>query len=516
MRLLEFAKLARPQFEFDFFHEMLFHLLEGDDNLLVSLPPGSGKTELVMIIAAAWIVAEAPTRSHIIALSNAEDLARLACSNAKRVLSLPEIEERFPMSFSKETETSFTVEGGDGRPAMHAAGIYGQVTGMRATHVLVDDVVKNLEVCFSPGQLDKIWSNYQAVAETCLLPKGRVIAIGTRWSQNDLIGRLLERALANPKARQFTVVNLAATNDTGAESFVLDTRTNEQKFLPKYSALARKAGQTYSFSREELDSKRADIGPNLWSALYQGQPLAAESQLFPPDCWGEVGSIETSRLGLVVTAWDCASKTGASNDFSANVVVGGTADGRLVVLDAWKGKADFADLPAIILARYQALATAYNTVPLLAVEDANAGTQVLQVFEAQAPQLPKIAVKPAGRSKIVRAEGVTPYTRGRLVDLPKSAPWREMFVSELANFPVGRHDDLVDAMVWAIKAFMSGAEFRRPDRALLTPGPTRRKDEVEADMLAEYLELKGGGRTLCPDLDEIDRPYFEAFGPGDF
>ena len=73
-----------------------------------------------------------------------------------------------------------------------------------------------------------------------------------------------------------------------------------------------------------------------------------------------------------------------------------------------------------------------------------------------------------------------------------------MFVSELANFPVGRHDDLVDAMVWAIKAFMSGAEFRRPDRALLTPGPTRRKDEVEADMLAEYLELKGGGRTLAP------------------
>ncbi len=38
-----------------------------------------------------------------------------------------------PDEFLKETETSFTVEGGDGRPAMHAAGIYGQVTGMRAT-----------------------------------------------------------------------------------------------------------------------------------------------------------------------------------------------------------------------------------------------------------------------------------------------------------------------------------------------------------------------------------------------
>ncbi len=119
-------------------------------------------------------------------------------------------------------------------------------------------------------------------------------------------------------------------------------------------------------------------------------------QLFPPDCWGEAASVDTAKIGLVVTAWDCASKTGAANDYSANVAVAGTTDGRLLVLDAWKGKADFADLPAIILARYQALAAAYRTTPLLAIEDASAGTQVLQVFEAQAPQVPRIAVKPAG------------------------------------------------------------------------------------------------------------------------
>lgn len=219
--------------------------------------------------------------------------------------------------------------------------------------------------------------------------------------------------------------------------------------------------------------------------------------------------MDPGKLALVVTAWDCASKTGASNDFSANVVVGGTTEGRLVVLDAWKGKADFADLPAIILARYQALAVAYRTTPLLAVEDASAGTQVLQVFEAQAPQIPKIAVKPAGRSKAVRAEGVTPYTRGRLVDLPKAAPWREAFVSELANFPVGRHDDLVDAFVWAVKAFMSGSDFRKPGRFALRPGPSPDERAAEAAALAEALERD---RTFSPDLDEFDAPCFGALG----
>ncbi len=236
-------------------------------------------------------------------------------------------------------------------------------------------------------------------------------------------------------------------------------------------------------------------------------------QLFPPDCWGEAASVDTAKIGLVVTAWDCASKTGAANDYSANVAVAGTTDGRLLVLDAWKGKADFADLPAIILARYQALAAAYRTTPLLAIEDASAGTQVLQVFEAQAPQVPRIAVKPAGRSKLVRAEGVTPYTRGRLVDLPRSAPWREAFVSEMANFPVGRHDDLVDSFVWAVKAFMSGSEFRKPGPFALRPGPRPSGREAELARVAEEMEMR---RTLSPDLDEADAPCIQAFGGWDF
>src|ERR1039458_10308830 len=114
-----------------------------------------------------------------------------------------------------------------------------------------------------------------------------------------------------------------------------------------------------------------------------------------------------------------------------------------------------------------------------------------------------------GRSKLVRAEGVTPYTRGRLVDLPRSAPWREAFVSEMANFPVGRHDYLVDSFVWAVKAFMSGSEFRKPGPFALRPGPRPSGREAELARVAEEMEMR---RTLSPDLDEADAPCIQAFG----
>ena len=66
-----------------------------------------------------------------------------------------------------------------------------------------------------------------------------------------------------------------------------------------------------------------------------------------------------------MTAWDFASKTGNGNDYSANVVLGRTMDGRICVLDVWKSKLDFSQLPGIMLERYRAASAKYQCVPAL-------------------------------------------------------------------------------------------------------------------------------------------------------
>lgn len=468
MKLLDFITLVKPNYVPDWYHEVLCEHLESNRDVLISTPPGAGKTELVSILLPTHALCHDP-KKHVISLANSDSLARMASSNILRNLACPEIQERWPMQFDKQAETQFIISGNDGRPSVHAAGISGQVTGQRADLLIFDDLIKSQSEAYSEPMREKIWANFSSCAETRLLPNGRIVGIGTRWHLDDPIGRLLRRAQEDRRARQFIYISLAAWNSS-EESFVLDTRTGERTFFPKYKSLASKAGQPYSFSRKQLEGKRADLGPTRWSALYMQSPLTGEDQLFPPECWKSYDQINVDDIAFLVTAWDCASKTSAKHDYSANVIVGRLRSGAFVVLDVWKGRASFAELPEIVIQRYALLWQTYGHYPLLVVEDANAGTQLLQLIEDKCAVLPKLAVKPI-HAKIIRAEGVTPFTRGGMVHLPKDAEWRTDFINELANFPVGQHDDLVDAFCHAMKAFVGKGDFRTPNLPIL-PGPS--------------------------------------------
>jgi len=224
MRFLDFCSTVHPEFVFDWPHRVIATELEGvasgEYDSAIAVPPGTGKTQMVMIDFAAWLLHENP-RTHIIELANSDSLARLSSGNVLRTLQHPDLPK---LEFTKETESQFTIAGGDGRPSLHAAGIMGQVTGQRAHFLLIDDPIKNISEAYSEVIRERIWQNFLAAAETRLLPNGRIVVIHTRWHLDDLIGRLLARARGNPKSRQFRYLSLAATNADGRSSFIEDTR----------------------------------------------------------------------------------------------------------------------------------------------------------------------------------------------------------------------------------------------------------------------------------------------------
>jgi predicted phage terminase large subunit-like protein len=513
---LEIARTTKPNYVADWYHELIAsyvtRCLDGDadvPNLLVAAPPGSGKSELISILTPAAIYAEQPTR-HVIQLCNSDSLAKLMSSNVARVLHHPEYQARWPLTFDRETQGSFTIAGNDGRPSMHSAGIGGQLTGHRADYLLFDDLIKNLADAMSETIREKIKADFAAAAETRLLPEGKVIGIHTRWHDDDPIGFLVRHAMEDSYARQFIYLSLACWND-GEDSFILDTRTKEKTYLPKYKSLAAATRQPYSFSNRQLKSKRADLGPDRFSALYLQQPLAMESQLFPPECWREAPDpLDIDGIQMVVTAWDCASKQGAKNDYSANVVILRLNTGEFVVYDVWKDKVTFAELPAIVMARYHRLVANFSTLPLLVIEDANSGTQLIQLIQADYPALPLMPVK-AVHQKIIRAEGVTPITRGGLVSLPLNAPWRDSFVRVMANFPVGEHDDEVDAFTHGLKAFVHRGDFKKLEEGTLVPGrivsPREQQRAIERAM---YLASPLGGGSPLAGIDGEDDDFFDG------
>jgi hypothetical protein len=60
---------------------------------------------------------------------------------------------------------------------------------------------------------------------------------------------------------------------------------------------------------------------------------------------------------------------------------------------------------------------------------------------------------------------------------------------EIANFPVGVHDDVCDGFFHAIKAFTTERDFKTPDLRVI-PGRVQSEREQEEQELREQLEYE--------------------------
>ncbi len=492
MRFGEFIAHVKPSYRTDWFHRYMIELLEravreGLD-VLCSAPPGFGKTELFSILLPSWMISEDPA-THIISLANSDGLSRMAAGNILRLIQSPQFQETCPLSLDKATEQTFLVEGNDGRPTLHSAGINGQLTGHRARYIIYDDLTKSLADAYSETVRERTWNNFNSCAETRLLPNGHIYGIQTRWSLADTHGRLIKRALESPDSRQFLYLNLAATNN-GTQSFLLTTRTHETEHLPAYQSLATVKGQPYSFSTAAIRGKQADLGPTIYQALYMGNPVATEDQMFPPECWGKVKSLNVDDYALIVTAWDTAARDKATNDPSANVVVGRRHSGDFVVLNASEFKLTFDRLLPVVIERDRVLAEMFRgNIPLLAIEEASSGQQLIDIIRSQFPNVPIVAAKPV-KSKIVRAEGVTPFTTARSVSLLEG-DWNAQFIADMANFPASDRDHYVDAFVHAMRCFVgTGKDFQKPDWTLL-PAPKPYSQMTDDEVAQVCFEILG-------------------------
>lgn len=353
MRFIEYIQHVKPAYKPDWYHSLIIETLERavseSRSVLCAAPPGSGKTEVFSILFPSWLIAEDPA-THIISLANSDGLSRMAAGNILRIVQSPQFQELCPLELDKATEQQFLVRGNDGRPTLHSAGISGQLTGHRAKHLIFDDLLKSMSEAYSETVRDRVWSNFSSAAETRLLPDGQIFGIHTRWHMADPIGKLIARADANEDARQFIFICLAAINN-GQQSFVSDTATKTTEYLKPYKSLATIPKQPYSFSAKALAGKKADVGPISWSALYMGQPVAADAQMFPPQDWEIVSQLDLDAIQMIVSPWDTASKIAATNDPSCNVPIARMSDGSFLVLDCAEFKLPMDRLLPVVLER---------------------------------------------------------------------------------------------------------------------------------------------------------------------
>lgn len=383
--------------------------------LMVFAPPRHGKSETVSIRFPAWYLGRHP-QHQVIGCSYAESLAYSNSWAVRQVIGTPAYQALWPTTFEKEGATHWQIAGKENQRASYiAAGVGGGILGEGSNLLVLDDVVKNQEEAESPLIREKIWQWYVNVARTRLEPEALVCLIMSRWHLDDLAGRLLAQAAADPKADQWTVLHLRAFEDG-------------------------KALWPERYDENDLLNIRASIGGRAFTALYQGEPSAAEGSVFRRE-WLRYYRA-TPAFKRLIQSWDTAFKEKQTSDYSV-CQLWGEADNGYYLVDQWRARAEFPELVAAFKAVY-----ARDHPQAVLVEDAASGQSLIQAIKKETA-IPVLPVK-VDRDKVARANAVTPLFESGRVFLPESASWLMDYVEELASFPAGAHDDQVDTTTQAL------------------------------------------------------------------
>ncbi len=280
-----------------------------------------------------------------------------------------------------------------------------------------------------------------------------LVSHNTRWHEDDLAGRLLERAKSDPDADQWTVITLPAIAEEPVAPY--DPRLPGEVLWPQ------------RWDAKEMRRKRAVVGERDWASLYQQRPSPDEGEIFKRHHWRywqpkganlppvtvtmadssviQVEAVELpARFDEMLQSWDCTFKDTATSDFVAGQVLGRLGADKFLLDYICERLGIVATMDAILAWRIK-----WPKAIAILIEDKANGPAVIQMLHNKIAGL--IAVEPKG-GKESRAYAAAPEVESGNVYLPHPliAPWVERFIGSAASFPNGAHDDDVDAFTQAI------------------------------------------------------------------
>lgn len=449
----DFVLFMRPDYAMGWVHEEICELLDcfladlqarRSPRLLVCMPPRHGKSELLSRLFPAYLLGRDPDMQ-IIASSYAADLSSRFNRDVQRVIDSDLYRQIFPDTQLNErnvrtnfqgsyirTSDLFEIPGHAG--AYRSAGVGGGITGMGANCLICDDLIKDRASANSATVRNAVWEWFTSTAYTRLAPGGGIVFIGTRWHQDDILGRLLQHdALGD--GDHYHVVSYAA--------------------IAEHDETHRLAGEALHPTRydvESLESIRRTIGASDWAALYQQRPVPAGGAIFKLDDFKRWNSANLPpRFEQIIGSWDMTFKDSAHSDFVVGQIWG-RRGADCYLLDQVRGRWDF----TATLRRFAELSVKWPHAHRWLIEDKANGSAIISTLKSRLSGITPITPK---ESKEERAQAVAPMIECGNVYIPEATPWLAAFEDEVLNFPAGAHDDQIDAMTQTLN-------FMRLHRAL--------------------------------------------------
>ena len=422
--------------------------------LIINMPPRHTKSEFASYLLPSWFLGMYPSKK-IIQASNTGELAVGFGRKVRNLVDSDAYKDIFPgvalQSDSKAAGRWATNYGGD----YFAIGVGGTVTGKGADLLIIDDPHSEQEAALSetnPEIYDKTYEWYTSGPRQRLQPGGAIVVVMTRWSKKDLTGQVL-KAAAQRSGEEWEVIDFPAILPSG------------KPLWPQF------------WSLKELSALKEELPNGKWMAQYMQQPTSDVSAIIKREWWRIWPDDEPPYCEFVIQSWDTAFLKTERSDYSACTTWGvfykpdatGINRANIILLNAFKARMEFPELKQ----RAQKEFKEWDPDTLI-VEAKAAGSPL--IFELRAMGIPVQEFTPTkGNDKIARLNSVSDIFASGMVWVPNTS-WAEELVEEVASFPSGEHDDMVDSMSQALIRYRRGGFIRLESDEEDEPRQFRRKE----------------------------------------
>jgi predicted phage terminase large subunit-like protein len=312
------------------------------------------------------------------------------------------------------------------------------IAGFRADLAIIDDPIRSRADAESDTLRERVWQWYNSDLATRLRPEGCVVLIMTRYHEDDLAGRLLER-----QPGRWKVISLPAFADSP------DDPLGRAEGEPLWDDDGYGYGRELKAKREEYEA--AGLSRDYWS-LYQQQPRPPEGSLFKTTNVSVLDILPSQPL-QVVRAWDIAATKAVGNkdpDWTASVKLARMQDNKLLVLDVQRLRGTPDEVERAIVTTARADGTGVKV--LYPQDPGSAGIFAAEYMGRALMGFSFEAARESGDKTTRASPAASQCNIGNLAIM--RGHWNPAFIDELSSFPSGRHDDMVDALSRAFSYVM--------------------------------------------------------------
>jgi predicted phage terminase large subunit-like protein len=400
-------------------HRLLIAHLEAVERgecrrLMLCLPPGSGKSSYTSCVFPAWYLGRHP-ESSVIAASHTQELADRFGRRVRNFYSSAAHRNVFAVGIAADSMAAARWETGRGGEYF-AAGVGGSITGRRADLGIIDDPVRGREDADSERSRETTWQWYVNDFLPRLKPGASQVVVGTRWHEDDFLGRLLERERDDWRVLELPME--ALPNDPLC-------REVGERLWPEW------------FTPEMVEQAKRD--PRAWNALYQQQPASETGDYFKSKWFGTYQELPTEAAKYGASDYGVSEGKG---DFTEHGIFAVDAQSNLYILDWWRGQTSadrWVESQCDLIIKHAPVCWfGESGVIRRAVEPYLLRRMNERRAFARLEWLPSMAEKTA------RCRPFQALASMGKVFLPERSVWKADLLGQLLRFPAGKYDDGVD------------------------------------------------------------------------